>query len=229
MKKAVLAIIAVSFAVVCSSLGVWQLRRLNERKAQNAILAGRRFSAEIPLAAIGADTAAARFRPVKLFGRYDYPNEFVITLRTRNGSPGVNIITPFHLAGRDTAVLVNRGWVYAPDGMTVDLRKWRESENALTLHAFVETFPHPRQGSVISPGRPQTFRWMDRAAIQRALPYPVAPYYFVLAPDSTQQTSVPPRVEPRSLDEGPHRSYAIQWFSFAAISIIGLTFFLKRA
>jgi cytochrome oxidase assembly protein ShyY1 len=30
------------------------------------------------------------------------------------------------------------------------------------------------------------------------------------------------------LDEGPHRAYAIQWFSFAAISIIGLVIFLRR-
>ena len=39
----------------------------------------------------------------------------------------------------------------------------------------------------------------------------------------------PPRVEPRGLDEGPHKSYAIQWFSFAAISIIGLIIFLRRS
>jgi surfeit locus 1 family protein len=31
------------------------------------------------------------------------------------------------------------------------------------------------------------------------------------------------RLPPPALDEGPHLSYAIQWFSFAAIALIGGT------
>ena len=53
--------------------------------------------------------------------RYDFANEYALASRTRQGSPGVNIMTPLRIAGTDTAVLVNRGWVYAPDAMTVDL------------------------------------------------------------------------------------------------------------
>jgi cytochrome oxidase assembly protein ShyY1 len=30
------------------------------------------------------------------------------------------------------------------------------------------------------------------------------------------------------LDEGPHKSYAVQWFSFAAISIVGTVLYLRR-
>jgi surfeit locus 1 family protein len=32
---------------------------------------------------------------------------------------------------------------------------------------------------------------------------------------------VPRRIPPPSLDEGPHLNYAIQWFAFAAIALIG--------
>ncbi|MGH7668030.1 MAG: SURF1 family protein, partial [Gemmatimonadaceae bacterium] len=35
---------------------------------------------------------------------------------------------------------------------------------------------------------------------------------------------VPLRIMPPPLDEGPFRSYAIQWFAFALISIGGATF-----
>jgi len=38
---------------------------------------------------------------------------------------------------------------------------------------------------------------------------------------STASTSVPARSPPQPLDEGPHLSYAIQWFSFATIAIVG--------
>ena len=45
--------------------------------------------------------------------------------------------------------------------------------------------------------------------------------------------SAPPRadrlatIDPPSLDEGPHRSYAIQWFSFAAIALVGGTLLVR--
>ncbi|HEX9084563.1 MAG TPA: hypothetical protein VF836_07475, partial [Gemmatimonadaceae bacterium] len=58
-------------------------------------------------------------------------------------------------------------------------------------------------------------------------PYPIANYYVILS-DPATSPSAPPRVEPLPLDEGPHRMYAIQWFSFAAISIVGLAIFLRR-
>jgi cytochrome oxidase assembly protein ShyY1 len=70
-------------------------------------------------------------------------------------------------------------------------------------------------------------RRLDRAAIRQLFPYPIANYYLVLT-DSARTGSGPPRVEPAPLDEGPHRNYAIQWFSFAAISIGGLVIFLRR-
>jgi len=61
----------------------------------------------------------------------------------------------------------------------------------------------------------------------KEFPYPIANYYVVLT-DSAQSSNVPPRVEPAPLDEGPHMLYAIQWFSFATISIVGLVIFLRR-
>ena len=231
------AITACALAVVFMSLGFWQLRRLSERRAQNAILSSRRFSAPVDLSAVSSDTGAARFRRVRISGRYDYGNEFALTLRTRNGSPGVDIITPVSRAGSDTLVLVNRGWIYAPDGMTADISKWPEGDSVDAI-GFVETFAAPSAYGAKSPGRPRAYRWLERSTIESDLKRPVAPFYVVLAPDSETGYAVtppkagvretPPRVEPRGLDEGPHKSYAIQWFSFAAISILGLVLFLRR-
>ena len=87
-----------------------------------------------------SDTATAHFRRVRVRGAYDYPNEIVLTLRGRNGSPGVNILTPIRRAGNDTAVLVNRGWVYSPDGVTVETKQWREGDS-VDANGFVEVFP----------------------------------------------------------------------------------------
>jgi len=225
-RKLVLAILAIAFAIASVSLGVWQLRRLSARKQQNAFLASRRFAPAIPLESLPRDTSASHFRRVRIRGTYDYANQIIFTLRGRNGSPGVNILTPMLRNGKDTVVLINRGWVYAPDGITVDLNPWREGDN-VDAEGFVETFPTQGPFPPPNPSRPRAFRRLDRAAIRQLLPYPIADYYVVLA-DSSSSASAPPRVEPLPLDEGPHRNYAIQWFSFAAISIIGLVTFIRR-
>ncbi len=93
-------------------MGIWQLRRLSARQKQNAAIAARRFAPETELDGLPADTGAAHFRRVHIKGSYDHANEIVYTLRQRMGSPGVNILTPLLRNGKDTVVLVNRGWVY---------------------------------------------------------------------------------------------------------------------
>src|SRR4029079_16288954 len=154
-----------------------------------------------------------------------FKNEIILTNRTRNGSPGVHIITPLKESGADSAILVNRGWVYAPDAMTVDLKRWHEPDS-MKGEAYVENFQH-RAGNPKSSTHANAYRWMDYPTVSRAFPYPVAHYFVVLIGDSIS-ANVPPRVEVPPLDEGPHKSYAIQWFSFAAISIFGTILYLRR-
>ena len=226
MRKLVLSILAIAFAIVSIGAGIWQTRKHSARKRENASIAARRFAPEVELDGLPADTGAARFRRVHIKGSYDHAQEIVFTLRQRNGSPGVNIITPLLRNGKDTVVLVNRGWVYTPDGVTIDLNPWREAD-IVDGHGFVETFPTKGPFPAPNPAHPRSFRRLSRAQLQKVLPYPIANYYVVLT-DSSASASAPPRVEPLPLDEGPYRLYAIQWFSFAAISIIGLVIFLRR-
>lgn len=225
-RKIVLSVIAIILAICFLGLGGWQVRRLSERQARNAFLASRRFGPVLPLDSLPADTGEAHFRRVHVTGGYDYGNEIIFTLRGRNGSPGVNILTPLVRNRKDTAVLVNRGWVYSPDGTNVDLGRWREGDT-VNATGFVETFPTKGPFAPPNPARPRSFRRLDRKALEKVFPYPIANYYVVLT-DSSSMATAPPRVEPLPLDEGSHRSYAIQWFSFAAISIIGLVIFIRR-
>lgn len=225
-RKWIFSIVAVSIAAISIALGFWQLRRLSARRQANALVESRRLAPEVELASLPSDTAAARFRKVHVRGIYDHAHEIILTLRGRDGSPGVNILTPLLRARNDTAVLVNRGWVYAPDGMSVDTRPWREADT-LNGRGYVEIFPTKGPFAPPNPARPRSFRRLNRPDLQKVFPYPIANYYVVLT-DSAVSSHVPPRVEAAALDEGPHRNYAIQWFSFAVISIVGLVIFLRR-
>jgi surfeit locus 1 family protein len=225
-KKWFFSVVSCLLAVLCLGLGFWQIRRLQARQSANAIISGRRFSPVVELDSLPRDTADAHFRRVHIRWIYDHAQEIIYTLRGRNGSPGVNILTPLLRPNKDTVVLVNRGWVYSPDGTTIDTRPWREADT-VNGHGFVETFPTKGPFASPSPTRPRSFRRLDRSALAKLFPYPIANYFVVLT-DSAVAPNAPPRVEPAPLDEGPHRSYALQWFSFATISIIGLVIFLRR-
>lgn len=219
-------IVALLVAAGCVRLGIWQLARLGERRQFNARLYAR--FAEAPLAwdAIPSDTAASRYRRVALAGTWDMAHEVVLASRTRNGSPGVNFVTPLRLPGRDTAVLVNRGWVYAQDAKTpADPGRWRPRGDRAEGLAFVDVFPMGLPGAVADAASPGVIRRLDPVALRARYPYPVAPYYFVLQPSPEDTTvhrdSTPVRLALPPMSEGPHQSYALQWFAFATVALAG--------
>ena len=215
-------------AAVCVRLGVWQLGRLGERRVRNEFVRARLNFPSVPLATLPLDTGVVRFRRAEARGRYDYAREFVLTGRARNGSPGAHVVTPLRgAAGGDTVVLVNRGWVYAPDAATVDLARWREGDSA-TVTGFVDLFPPPGAGVARAANRPRAFRWLDRALLAREIGSPVAPLVLVARGDTAgmDASRIPARLEPPPLDEGPHLNYAVQWFAFAGVALAGLAAFV---
>lgn len=214
---------AAILAAICVRLGFWQISRLHQRRAYNALVRSRLDSAEVDLSALPADSTA-RFRRVRLTGTPDYAHEMIWAARIHNGSPGVNFLTPYRIPGHDSAVLVNRGWVYAPDGATVDQARWRDT--ATTLTGFVELFPDAKGATFAS--RPSVISRLSYDVVAKRLPYPLSHRYVamigdsVMAPDRIARLTLPP------LDEGPHFSYAVQWFSFALVAVIGAAYVVTR-
>jgi surfeit locus 1 family protein len=64
-----------------------------------------------------------------------------------------------------------------------------------------------------------TWHRLDLAALRARLPYPILDIVISQTPDSALP-QMPRRREPAALDEGPHLSYAIQWFAFATIAVV---------
>jgi len=212
-------------AAIFIRLGFWQLHRLAERRASNAIIASRLDSTAVDAAALPRDTALARFRRVRVTGAPDYAHELIFAARSYRGSPGVELLTPVRTSGRDTAVIVDRGWVYAPDGATIDSVKWREPDT--TFAGYVEEFPSTAGATYA--GHPSIISRLSYAVVSRALPYPVAPIYVVELGDSAIAANRVARLSIPPLDEGPHFNYAIQWFAFAAVSLAGAAVVVRQS
>ena len=213
--------LAVAVAFVCVLLGFWQLSRLEQRRQRNAIAAARVAEPIAILSALRGDSTS-RLRRATIIGTLDYEHEIVLAPRSHEGSPGVNLVTPLRVAGRDTAFLVNRGWVYAADALTVDNARWHERDSTFTGYAEIATRSDGGTDALVR-DNPRLLRRLDYAAVSRAIPYPVSPLYLVA---TAVDSAAPPaqrvaRLPAPILDEGPHLGYAIQWFAFATIALVG--------
>lgn len=221
-------VISLTFAAVFVRLGIWQLQRLAQRRAYNAQLEHRLSEPPLSLAALPADTERAKYRRVHVSGTYDYDHEIVLTGRSRDGSPGVYLLTPLKPDGGGRAVLVDRGWVYSPDAFTVDAGRWREPEHAV-IEGYVGPFAPRQAREPRSPSHPNAWRSLDGSRLPAAFPYPIAPYYVVALPAGDRPLpGAPVRQGIPAMGEGPHKSYAIQWFSFAAIALAGVAFLVHQ-
>lgn len=216
-SRLVLVAIFLVTALICLRLGIWQTHRLRERRAANAVEQAARSQPILSLDGPPMDTSLAQ-RRVRVRGRYDHGHDMVLRGRQYRGVPGVEIVSPLRMDGpSDTAVLVNRGFVPSPDAFTVETDSIREP-GMRSVEGIALRIDSGR-GLPLQDGERVTWARLDRAALRSRLPYPVYPVYILQSPDSSLP-SFPRRLEPPALDDGPHLSYAIQWFSFAAIALV---------
>lgn len=221
----VLALIA-----VFARLGVWQLSRLEERRAQNAAYLAQISQSPVALDAsyLTANMDELVDRSAIVQGQYDHDEQIILTQQSWLGRPGAHLVTPLVLADGTTAVLVDRGWIPAADVTAGDFGQFDEAGQLSVVGAIQpsQTLSGDRQ---TEPTGPQT-QWyrIDVEAIQGQMPYGLLPFYLLQTPLEGVQETLPYRVAAEiDLSEGPHLGYAIQWFLFAAVLGIGYARFVS--
>jgi surfeit locus 1 family protein len=211
-------VVAFLVAAMCVGAGVWQLDRLHGRRERNALLSAAR--ARPPLEVNGALPAdSARDRRLEARGVYDYGHERLWRPRSYQAVPGVDLVTPLRLVD-GAAVLVDRGWAPSPDAYHVDQGAYREGDSAAVIGVGMLA---PRARGDVNPAR-----------LRDSLPYPLLPFVLQQLPSDrpavTRSAAALIRWPMPELSDGPHLSYAIQWFSFAVIIVVGsVTLVRKRA
>jgi surfeit locus 1 family protein len=214
-------------AVVCGLLGRWQLRRLTARRAVNAEVAAARSLPTVRLAPGAPRPDSLAHRRVTVSGSYDHEHELVLRSQAHEGLPGVHVVTPLRLEGSDTAVLVRRGFVPAPDAVTADVSSLREPGTVEVVGTAAPLRSAARGGEPLARPAGTTYRTLDLAAVRERLPYPVLDVVVQQEP-SPGLPRLPRRVPPPALDDGPHLSYAVQWFSFMTIALVFAGVFWKK-
>ncbi len=200
---------------VMARLGFWQLDRLQERREANAALAVSLAATPLDVAGeLPQDVESLKDRLAVASGTFDFEQQLVLLVQNWQSSSGVHLITPLVLPGGDTAVLVDRGWIpddqVNPQGLArYEVAGPTTVEGPIALSQVISRNPNA------APEDPQS-EWyrVDVAAIQQQLPYQLLPFYIIQGPES--RDTLPYRsLPPVDLSEGPHLSYAFQWFIFS--------------
>ncbi|MBN2387935.1 MAG: SURF1 family protein [Anaerolineales bacterium] len=220
-------------------LGVWQLDRLEARRAFNAQVTAMQAAPPLVLegAANVAELTAMEYRSASATGVYDFANQ--IALRNQYwGDPdgraeyGYHILTPLILA-EGTAVLVDRGWVAGEYDRPASWRVFDEPASVTVTGILrlgrAEAEMGGQRNPVTIPGQPNYF-WIfpDMGQINAQMPYRLLPVYLQQAPDGAQ-VSMPYQALPvLDLNDGPHLGYALQWFFYAALLFLGYPVSLRK-
>lgn len=221
-------------AATCVRLGFWQLDRLQQKRDYNASLAQRSTMAPallLDLLADGGSPDDISYRHATASGVFEPDHEFILFGREREGETGNHVLTPLRLAD-GSVVLVDRGWV--PEQMDQPpIADAPPPIGTVTVTGLV--LPTESDGGPPLGDRRLVTR-VDIGQLAQAIGGRVAPVWLLQSPEAgvpSPVPGVPPDAlpEPQSLvplDEGPHLGYAVQWYSFAVIAIVGWGILVRR-
>jgi len=224
-----IALVTAVVVIALSALGFWQLDRAEGKASVLETYRERRDEPAVRLD-LSAQPSEQRYRHVEVRGRFDTEHQFLLDNQVREGHVGYDVLTPLRLAGRDQAVLVNRGWVPL------------EGSREIVPDVEVTAEPVQLSGTVYVPygegyrlgemdageiGWPRRVQYLDFEAMEERLGYPLADLTVRLDPGEPYGYER----DWQAVPFGPERhiAYAVQWFAMAlAVVVIFISLNLKR-
>ena len=214
-------------------LGLWQLRRLDEKEALIARVQTRISlpAQELPAKEDWKNLSAAdyEYRHVRVTGRFYQSSEALIYSQAPEGlgrEPGYFVLTPFDLASGGV-ILIDRGFISNLDRMDAAHRSAPSELIELTGHLQA-----PQRRNMFTPvDEPEKLIWYTRdpESIAKALHLAeAAPFIFLLDGSrglggrGLQPVSIAPRIV------NNHLAYAYTWFSLAAALIVIFCLFARE-
>jgi len=167
------------------------------------------------------------YRHAAVSGVYDQAHQIFLDNKVYNSRPGFQVLTPMHIDGTDKWILVNRGWV--PMGMSrkqlpdINIKDDRQQIEGQLLMPSKGEFTL-QGGNIWGTDWPQIIQWLNIGELSRQLGRDFLPYALLLSKGAKEgfvRDWHPVTVKPEQSE-----SYAVQWFSFAAI-LLGLYLFLN--
>ena len=130
-------------------------------------------------------------------------------------------------------VLVDRGWSLPSDFEAGRLDQYNEPGEITIQGVILDSQIHPSLGRMqdapFNPSkRTNSFFIVNLGRIGQEMPYPLLPVYIQQTPDPAWVGPPYRKAFNLVLSDGPHMSYAIQWFCFALILGIGYPILVRK-
>jgi cytochrome oxidase assembly protein ShyY1 len=220
--------LVIVFAIACSALGTWQFNRRAEALAEVARIDANYDAEPVPVAEAlpepdGFDIDQ-RWQVVALAGEYLHDEEVVVRNRPFEGSTGFEVITPLRLED-GTIFMLDRGWIAQDsDGRPSEVPPAPDGKVSVTARLKAG---EQRIAGRTSSGSELATIDLDELAERVGEPAYTGAYGILI--QTGADANEPPLAFPRPVrDEGPHLSYALQWFVFALLAFVALGWFANQ-
>ena len=218
---------AAAFIALAISLGNWQARRAEEKLELGRLLDEGAKGPVLSVSSARMDASVLERRRVSARGRFVARAVLLLDNKVLHGAAGYHVLTPLKLEGsEDLHVLVNRGWIAAGE---------RSAPPAVPTPEAVQTI----EGIAVTPSR-RFFELAPEAASgplrqnlvpereEKRLGFLLQP--FVIEQTSDARDGLVREWQRPDTGVDRHRSYALQWYSFAALAaVLYVALSFKRA
>ena len=250
-------IISHLFVFICvvtmANLGFWQLRRLDDRQASNAVISERLETQAVHITTTAAINDLEDYTPVVATGQY-LDSELLIGHRSYAGQSGYWLVTPFQIKVRsesqleakvdvdddanDDVIAVVRGWIPRRHVAGLDSRP-TDAPTGI-VHIYGAAFESQTGGQIVTEASTSNgesylaeISKVDLDAIRTVLEEAVlagdvANRWIQLSHAQDPAQDLPVIVSGPDLSDGPHLSYAFQWFFFAGSAVVVYALILRR-
>ncbi|TFC96941.1 MULTISPECIES: SURF1 family protein [Cryobacterium] len=221
--------LTVLFAAVCSGLGLWQLSRRAEALSEMGKVDANYAADPVPLAEalprLESFSDSQKWQPVVMTGMYLQDDELIVRNRPLQINPGFEVLTPLLLSD-GSVFIVNRGWL--PTGETAEA----PTSVPTAPSGEVTVVARLKSGEPLLAGRSATGNQiatinLEEVAGRLDLPTYTGAYGLMATEDPAPEER-PVAVTRPVKDEGPHLSYAFQWFVFAVMGFVGLGWAMRQ-
>ncbi len=226
LRAAVPTLAALALVVTTVSLGNWQMRRADEKRALQAGLEAARRDAVVRVPGGELDPGSLAGRRVVAHGQLLGPWTVFVDNRTHKGIAGFHVLSPLRITGSERHVLVLRGWVAGDPRQRARLPEIATPAGEVEVEGIAQRdLEHALELGRSTPPGPGDRLWQnaDVARFERWSGLAMQPLVV--------RETAPPRVGGAERDDGlvrdwpepgggveKHLGYAFQWYALAVLA-----------
>ena len=216
------------FGAITFRAGLWQWHKLEHRIDRNEVIKQHYQAEPRPLDEVVApgakvDGESQEWTTIKVTGTYDPAGAASVKFRTRDGSPGVDVVVPLKLAD-GSAVLIDRGWMPSENS-----NRAPQLPTPPTGEVTVVGWLRPNNGAGGNAVRVNDgqIRAISSVGYDEFVSYPLRNGYLDMRTETPKSPSdLQPEPDP-DLGQGPHFFYALQWWFFGLLGVVGFGWFMR--